>query len=175
MVSQTNIFRPIPIYWNNVDGRLETFYKSYQTDMSCSVLVSVDSFKVIKYLRKQYLAKQGYLSGGKKGDYINYIKENVIYDLRDKKLKEFWELVAYITHAPFNYENVTINEPMRRIINIGEYFEYLTHKTLKEKFNYFKKIISNSLENKNINLPDEIIDLIGSHCGVVSPYFSLSI
>ena len=171
MVSQSNIFRPIPIYWNNVDGRLETFYKSYQSDMSNFALISINSFKVIKYLRKQYLGNLGYLSGGKKGDYINYIKENVIYDLRDEKLQEFWELVAFIT--PYNYENITINEPMRRIINIGEYFEYLTHNTLKEKFNYFKKI--SSLKNKNINLPDDIIDLIGSHCGVVSPYFTLSI
>jgi hypothetical protein len=68
------------------------------------------------------------------------------------------------------YENITINEPMRRIINIGEYHEILLKKTSKVKFNYFKEL-SNSKNTKNISkqicqLPDEIIDKIGNYCGV---------
>ena len=68
------------------------------------------------------------------------------------------------------FEVITINEPMRRIINIGEHFENLMKKTLRTKFNFFKKFSNfKNKENKNniiCNLPQEIIDKIGNYCGV---------
>ena len=111
-----------------------------------------------------------YLSWGKYGDFLEYVKDNVVYDLSkcDKKLSEIWELVGFIT--PFSYENITINEPMRRVINIGEFHEILSERTSQAKFNYFKKL-SNSKNDKNVskqicNLPDDIIGIIGKYCGV---------
>jgi|APSaa5957512493_1039668.scaffolds.fasta_scaffold41788_2 hypothetical protein len=163
-------YRPVPIYWNTVDGRLETFYKAYQVDMSSSVQISISSFKVVDYIRKSDNSEIGYMSGGKHGDFIRDVKENVVYDLskHEPKLAEIWELVGFIT--PFSYENITINEPMRRIINIGEFYEILSERTSKAKFNYFKKL-SNSNNEKNVskqicNFPDDIIGIIGKYCGV---------
>ena len=164
-------YKTVPIYWNNVDGRLETFYKSYDSSISSYVLTSISSFKIIDYIIKKDNGELEYLGGGKYGDYLEYVKDNVVYDLSKSvpnNVSEIWELVGFI--MPFMYENITINEPMRRIINIGEYHTILLEKTSQAKFYYFKEL-SNSKSEKNISkqicqLPDEIIDKIGNYCGV---------
>ena len=160
----------IPIFWNNIDGRFETFYKSFELDNKHYVFASINSFKLIAYLKKNYLGESEYLLGGKEGYYLIYILNNLVYDLskKDKELSEIWKLVGFIN--PFMFEVITINEPMRRIINIGEHFENLMKKTLRTKFNFFKKFSNfKNKENKNniiCNLPQEIIDKIGNYCGV---------
>jgi hypothetical protein len=37
-------YKTIPVYWNNVDGRFETFYKSYDASISSYILSSISSF-----------------------------------------------------------------------------------------------------------------------------------
>ena len=54
--------------------------------MSGYVIMSFNSFEVIEYIRKNDSGVIGYLSGGKQGDFINYIKENVIFKI-PKNLK----------------------------------------------------------------------------------------
>ena len=164
--------RAITIYWNSIDGRFETFYKNYALNMGSYCVVSMDSFKVVKYIRKKDEGKQGYRSGGKKGDYIRYLQTNVVYDLSsdDKKLATVWKLVGWI--VPFSYENIIINDPCRRRIDIQEYHKQLIDRTAQSKFNYFKKLcnskknIQDASAQKNpiYYLPDDIIDIIEEHC-----------
>lgn len=163
-------YRTIPVYWNSIDGRLETFYKSFESNLTNYVLSSISSFNVISYLKKNYLGETNYVSGSQKGEFLFYIVDNVIYDISkyDKELDKIWNLVGFIT--PFMFESITMNEPMRRVINIGEYYEILMKKTLKTKFIYFKDL-SNKNYGKNksnplCNLPEEIIDKIGNYCGL---------
>lgn len=164
-------YKTVPIYWNNVDGRFETFHKSYDSSISSYVLSTISSFKIIDYIIKKDNGELPAVGGGGKYcDYLEYVKDNVVYDLSkiDLNHSEIWKLVGFI--LPFMYENITINEPMRRIINIGEYHKILLEKTSQAKFYYFKEL-SNSKSEKNISkqicqLPDEIIDKIGNYCGV---------
>jgi hypothetical protein len=74
----------------------------------------------------------------------------VVYDLAsdDNKLANIWKLIGWI--IPFSYENIIINEPARRRMNIQEYHKQLIEQFAQSKFNYFKKLCN----SKNNIQPD---------------------
>ena len=151
--------RALPLYWNSIDGRFVVFYRNYQNNMSDYILTTFDGIKAIEYLENSDTFKPGYRRAEKKGLLIDYIKDNVEYNLQkiDSVLGSVWKLKAWI--LPSLYDKIEINEPMRKRINIHDYKRILYKKTHHYKFKYFKQICKKN--NKSIyNLPFGINNII---------------
>ena len=156
----------IPVFWNKVDGRLNSFF--FINNRNINNLVNIDIFKFIeKYVYNYENLKK------REKNLLSQIYIGMITNL-DKfdDISEIWKLVGWIT--PMSYDMIIYNNPMRELFDIKYMHMFLYENTIENKFGVFKecweKVNMSTKNKKNIlfNLPFDIICKIEEH--LFKPY-----